>query len=97
MNKFTEDECQPNFELKFKFLKKLEETTHTQKQKKTDGRKKQNGRDEGRKPNDSSCRGKLNKPREGKSNGYQCREKSSIYCGKKKDEEKRFEAKRSWQ
>ena len=41
-------------------LRKLEENTHTQKHGKTHRRKNQNGRDDERKPNDSSCRGKPN-------------------------------------
>ena len=34
MNEFTENECLPNLELKLNF-RKFEETTHTQKYKKT--------------------------------------------------------------
>ena len=58
MNKFTENECLPNFELKFKSLENLRKPLLL---KSTRGRiveKKQNGKDEGRKPNHSSCRGK---------------------------------------
>ena len=58
MNKFTENECLPNFELKFKSLENFRKPLLL---KSTRGRiveKKQNGKDEGRKPNHSSCRGK---------------------------------------
>ena len=67
INKFSENECLSNFEMKFKFFStKCKETTHTRKYKRTHRRKKQNGRDEARKTNDSSCRGKPNKRRERK-------------------------------
>ena len=70
MNKFTENECLPNFELKLR--KCIEEKTKMA----------ETREDERRKPNDSSCRRKPNKRRERKPNRYQCRKESSIYSGK---------------
>ena len=71
MNKFTEDECLPSFQLKCKFIESLSEPLTLKSTRKRIEEKKQNGRDEGSKPNDSSCRGKPSKPRERKSNGYE--------------------------
>ena len=68
--------------IEIEILRKFEETPHTQKYEKTHWRKKQNGREEVRKPNDCSSRGKPNKHRERKPNRHQCRKKSSIYSGK---------------
>ena len=86
MNDRTEKECLPNFELKFNFLENLR-IPLTLKSTKRKGIEKKNkskmaDRDEGRKPNESSYRGKPNKRRERKQNRYQCRKKSSIYSGK---------------
>ena len=60
----------------------FEETTHTQKYDKTQWRKNQNGKDEGRKLNDSSLWGKPNKRHERNQDRYQCPKKSSISAGK---------------
>ncbi|PFX18048.1 hypothetical protein AWC38_SpisGene17605 [Stylophora pistillata] len=60
MNKFIENECLPNFELKLKFLENWRKP-HTLKSTRKRIAKNQNARDEGRKPNDSSRRGKPNK------------------------------------
>ena len=51
-------------------------------EKRIEKKKQQNGRDEERKPNYSFRRGKTNKLRERKPNGYQCLKGSSIYSGK---------------
>ena len=65
-------------------LRKFEENTHTQKHGKTHRRKNQNGRDDERKPNDSSCRGKPNNHRERRSEQVLIPKKVrlSIYSGK---------------
>lgn len=60
MNKFIENECLPNFELKLKFLENWRKPL-TLKSTRKRIEKNQNARDEGRKPNDSSRRGKPNK------------------------------------
>ena len=62
MNKFTENDCLPNFELKFKFLEHLSKPLTLESTRKRKTNKKKNKTEEtsceGRKPNDSSYQGK---------------------------------------
>ena len=64
-------------------FRKFEATPHTQKYEETHWRKKQNGRVEGIKPNDSSYRGKPNKHCERKWNRF-------VTFWRAKNEQKRF-------